>query len=355
MHGRAPGASASARCPVRRATSGAASSPTRTTRSASCSACPRRCSPRTARSRRRWPAPWPRARAAPRRRPRGLDHRASRGRTAARAEKPVGLVFVGFADAEGQRGPRVPVPLRPRATPAGDEPGRARLGAARAARRGARGAALAAGAGMSEALPDARRAAASHGGDGRARLLRLGASGRREGGTRRARPRAARAPRRRRRALGAARELPRDAPLPRQRRDGRRAGARRRGARPSSTAPSAFEVALGAPHAFPSRAPAARGRGRASSPRRRSPRSPSASRPAWWRPGFPAERRRFRAHLTLGRVRSRRLPALDAQPRDAGALGVHEVVLFRSDLAPRRLPLHAARAASSPRRAVHYG
>jgi 2'-5' RNA ligase len=48
--------------------------------------------------------------------------------------------------------------------------------------------------------------------------------------------------------------------------------------------------------------------------------------------GLPAERRRFRAHLTLGRVRSRRLPALDVKPLAAGALGVHEVVLFRSDL-----------------------
>jgi 2'-5' RNA ligase len=48
--------------------------------------------------------------------------------------------------------------------------------------------------------------------------------------------------------------------------------------------------------------------------------------------GLPAEKRRFRAHLTLGRVRGRRVPALDAPPPSAGALDVHEVVLFRSDL-----------------------
>lgn len=47
--------------------------------------------------------------------------------------------------------------------------------------------------------------------------------------------------------------------------------------------------------------------------------------------GLPAEKRPFRAHLTLGRVRSRRLPALDAKCADC-VLDVHEVVLFRSDL-----------------------
>jgi len=48
--------------------------------------------------------------------------------------------------------------------------------------------------------------------------------------------------------------------------------------------------------------------------------------------GLPAEARRFRAHLTLGRVRGRRVPALDAECLEVGALDVHEVVLFRSDL-----------------------
>lgn len=50
--------------------------------------------------------------------------------------------------------------------------------------------------------------------------------------------------------------------------------------------------------------------------------------------GLPAETRAFRPHLTLGRVRNRRLPALEGvvvpgQPEVA----VAEVVLFRSDLA----------------------
>jgi 2'-5' RNA ligase len=48
--------------------------------------------------------------------------------------------------------------------------------------------------------------------------------------------------------------------------------------------------------------------------------------------GLPAEKRRFRAHLTLGRVRGRRVPVLDAPVPDAGALEVNEVVLFQSDL-----------------------
>jgi 2'-5' RNA ligase len=92
-----------------------------------------------------------------------------------------------------------------------------------------------------------------------------------------------------------------------------------------------FAVVLGAPHAFPSA---------------QKPRvvvvalEPEAALAALAErveagvvaAGLPAERRRFRAHLTLGRVRSRRLPAFDPQPLEAGALGVHEVVLFRSDL-----------------------
>jgi 2'-5' RNA ligase len=48
--------------------------------------------------------------------------------------------------------------------------------------------------------------------------------------------------------------------------------------------------------------------------------------------GLPAERRRFRAHLTLGRVRGRRVPELLAPFSYAGALDVRDVVLFRSDL-----------------------
>ena len=45
-----------------------------------------------------------------------------------------------------------------------------------------------------------------------------------------------------------------------------------------------------------------------------------------------SEARAFRAHLTLGRVRARRIPAL-AAPALAGSLAVREVVLVRSDLA----------------------
>lgn len=66
--------------------------------------------------------------------------------------------------------------------------------------------------------------------------------------------------------------------------------------------------------------------------------------------------RRFRAHLTLGRVRSRRLPPLEFSA--AGEIDVHEVVLFRSDLGRdgsrytpiAKLPLASAapRAASLP-------
>jgi 2'-5' RNA ligase len=92
-----------------------------------------------------------------------------------------------------------------------------------------------------------------------------------------------------------------------------------------------FEVALGAPHAFPS-------------PRRPrvvvldlAPAAPLAALAARVEAGvvaagLPPERRDFHAHLTLGRVRSRRLPALDAPAPAAGPLELHEVVLFKSDL-----------------------
>ena len=49
--------------------------------------------------------------------------------------------------------------------------------------------------------------------------------------------------------------------------------------------------------------------------------------------GLPPEKRRFKAHLTLGRVRNRRIPSLEGvgapQP---GGFPVQEVVLYRSDL-----------------------
>jgi len=69
--------------------------------------------------------------------------------------------------------------------------------------------------------------------------------------------------------------------------------------------------------------------------------------------GLPAEKRGFQAHLTIGRVRAQRIPALEA-PTPAGCQLVREVVLFRSDLAhdgPQytslaTLPLGAERAAT---------
>ena len=49
--------------------------------------------------------------------------------------------------------------------------------------------------------------------------------------------------------------------------------------------------------------------------------------------GLKAERRRFRAHLTLGRVRNRRFPSVDGEASiDCPAFPVDEVVLFQSDL-----------------------
>ncbi len=57
--------------------------------------------------------------------------------------------------------------------------------------------------------------------------------------------------------------------------------------------------------------------------------------------GFEAERRPFRPHLTIGRVKAERAPAelvraLEAEPADecVGTVTVDEVVLMRSDLRP---------------------
>ena len=50
--------------------------------------------------------------------------------------------------------------------------------------------------------------------------------------------------------------------------------------------------------------------------------------------GFEPEERPFRAHLTLGRVRNRRIPSLEGVPAPAApALAVRDVVLFQSELA----------------------
>jgi 2'-5' RNA ligase len=116
-----------------------------------------------------------------------------------------------------------------------------------------------------------------------------------------------------------------------------------------------FELALGAPHAFPS----------ARQPRvvvvTLEPEAELAALAARLEAGvvaagLPAERRRFRAHLTLGRVRSRRLPPLDGATVTLGALPVAEVVLFQSELGREgsrytplaRLPLAPAAAAADP-------
>ena len=49
--------------------------------------------------------------------------------------------------------------------------------------------------------------------------------------------------------------------------------------------------------------------------------------------GLKAERRRFRAHLTLGRVRNRRFPSVDGEAAvDCPAFPVDEIVLYKSDL-----------------------
>jgi 2'-5' RNA ligase len=48
--------------------------------------------------------------------------------------------------------------------------------------------------------------------------------------------------------------------------------------------------------------------------------------------GLPPEKRRFRGHLTLGRVRGRRLPELAVPAVRTSALAVCDVVLFQSDL-----------------------
>ena len=117
------------------------------------------------------------------------------------------------------------------------------------------------------------------------------------------------------------------------------------------------EVVLGAPHAFPS----------ARQPRvivvALEPEAPLAAlaeriEAGVVAAGLPAEKRGFRAHLTLGRVRSRRLPSLDAPALalGPGALAVAEVVLLQSDLGRdgsrytplARLPLAPAAAAADP-------
>jgi 2'-5' RNA ligase len=48
--------------------------------------------------------------------------------------------------------------------------------------------------------------------------------------------------------------------------------------------------------------------------------------------GFAPETRRFRPHLSLGRIRGREFPAVDAAPTPQASCEVREAVLFRSEL-----------------------
>jgi 2'-5' RNA ligase len=67
--------------------------------------------------------------------------------------------------------------------------------------------------------------------------------------------------------------------------------------------------------------------------------------------GFAPEPRAFRAHLTLGRVRERRFPAVSGAVVPAEASAVSEAVLFRSELRPegsRYTPLHRVPLGSAP-------
>jgi 2'-5' RNA ligase len=93
----------------------------------------------------------------------------------------------------------------------------------------------------------------------------------------------------------------------------------------------AFEVALGPPRAFPS-AREPRVVVVAAEPEAGLAALAARIEAAVVAAGLSPEARRYRAHLTLGRVRSRRLPALDVPAPALGALAVREVVLFRSEL-----------------------
>jgi len=94
----------------------------------------------------------------------------------------------------------------------------------------------------------------------------------------------------------------------------------------------AFSVKLGPPQAFP--APR-RPRGIVLGAVPEEPLAGLAARveTAVCAHGFAPERRKFRAHVTLGRLRSRRFPALDRQAPDPSEWWVDRVVLFESELA----------------------
>jgi 2'-5' RNA ligase len=73
--------------------------------------------------------------------------------------------------------------------------------------------------------------------------------------------------------------------------------------------------------------------------------------------GFAPEPRAFRAHLTLGRVRDRRFPAVAGIAVTAEESAVEEAVLFRSELRPegsRYTPLERVRLGSLPSAAAKH-
>ncbi len=116
-----------------------------------------------------------------------------------------------------------------------------------------------------------------------------------------------------------------------------------------------FAVALGAPHAFPSaRRPRVVVLGL--EPETQLAALAERIEAGVVAAGLPGETRRFHAHLTLGRLRGRRLPSLDASALETGALEVREAVLFQSELGSEgsrytplaRLPLASAATCAAP-------
>ena len=123
-----------------------------------------------------------------------------------------------------------------------------------------------------------------------------------------------------------------------------------------------FTLKLGAPEAFPAKRPQVVLL--SASPEERVSALAAQVDAAVEPFGFPPERRHFRPHVTLGRLRSRRYPELGEDgsersvggaARDAAEWCVDEVVLFKSELARdgaryapiATIPLESATAAAS--------